>query len=138
MSERSYFKGRNFRGQKLSRFRVFWPYPRKFMSAKLSNNNHPRKFMSAKIFGKFICEILCPGVDNQVNINTRNSKITWFYVLQLLFSVLTALKVVKTKIYFQLFYQILVTAKVYVREISEIWSSAKVYVREIQKFRGIG
>ena len=47
-----YFTGRNFRGQKLSRFRVFWPHPRKFMSAKFVNNNYPRKFMSAKIFQK--------------------------------------------------------------------------------------
>ena len=68
-----YFKGRNFRGQKLSRFRVFWPFPRKFMSAKfpnndypqkfmsakIPNNDHPRKFMFAKIFGKFIRKILC-------------------------------------------------------------------------------
>ena len=73
-----YFKGRNFRGQKLSRFRVFWPFPRKFMSAKLLENDHPRKFMSAKIFGKFIREILCPEISSYMNNNTRNSKNTWF------------------------------------------------------------
>ena len=72
--EKSYFKGRNFRGQKISRFRVFWPFLRKFMSAKFLDNGHPRKFMSAKIFGKFICEILCPEISNYMNINTRNSK----------------------------------------------------------------
>ena len=32
-----YFRGRNFRGQKLSRFRGFWPFPRKFMYANFFN-----------------------------------------------------------------------------------------------------
>lgn len=43
-----YFKRRNFHGQKLSQFRNFWPFPRKFMYVKCFSIGHLRKLMSAK------------------------------------------------------------------------------------------
>ena len=38
------FAGRNFRGKKLSRFRGFLPFSRKFLPAKYSKMGRPRKF----------------------------------------------------------------------------------------------
>ena len=53
----NYFKGRNFRGKKLSRFRGFQSNPRKFIPAKFFKRRHPRKFLPAKFSKKFvICE----------------------------------------------------------------------------------
>ena len=53
-----YFKGRNFRWKKLSRFRGFWPFPRKFLPRNFSRSFireslFPRNFQNlstAKVF----------------------------------------------------------------------------------------
>ena len=56
-SDEDYFKGRNFHGKKLSRFRGFYPNPRKFLPAKVFKRRHPRKFLPAKFSKKVvICE----------------------------------------------------------------------------------
>ena len=44
-----YFKGRKFRGQKISRFCGFCLCPRKFMSAMFFKIGHPQKSMSPKM-----------------------------------------------------------------------------------------
>ena len=45
-----YFKVRNFRGKKLSRFRGFLAFSRKFFPAKFFKMSQPRKFFPAKFF----------------------------------------------------------------------------------------
>ena len=46
----NYFKVRNFRGKKLSRFRGFLAFSRKFFPAKFFKMSQPRKFFPAKFF----------------------------------------------------------------------------------------
>ena len=51
-----YFKGRNFREQRISGFRGFWPFSQKFIStsffeiahSQMLNIGRPRKSLSAK------------------------------------------------------------------------------------------
>ena len=50
MNSLVYFKVRNFRWKKLSRFRVFWPFPRKFFSREMFQNVSSAKVFSREIF----------------------------------------------------------------------------------------